>query len=180
MVSILRAALAALICALLTACAATSALESQSKPASAQSARIYILRPGAVSGAALAAVVRINGADVGSVANNSYFFVDRSPGRYKLEVSVMGELGKHESEVHVEAGRTYYFAYNAGTAGTTLPGGVPLVFEGPTAGRKVSQPSFLLGGAHLAELDAAAGAEVVARMKAGAERQRGVRVGRGD
>ena len=176
MVSMLRVALAALICASLTACAATSALESQSKPASAQNARIYILRPGALSGGAMAANVRINGAEVGYVANGSYLFVDRPPGRHKIEVRLTAGLAGHEHEARVEAGRTYYFAYNAGAAVTTL-GAIPIVIPGPTEGRQVSQTSvasaLLTGGAYLAELDAAAGAETVARMKGQAERQRG-------
>jgi hypothetical protein len=183
MVSILRATLAALICASLTACAATSALESQDKPASSKSARIYILRPGALSGGAMAANVKINGAEVGHVANNSYLFVDRPPGRHKIEVRLTAGLAGLEHEAQVEAGRTYYFAHNAGAAVTTL-GAVPIVIPGPTGGRQVSQKdlgtSLLTGGAHLAELDAATGAETVARMKGQAERQRGVRVGRGD
>jgi Protein of unknown function (DUF2846). len=161
----LRAAAAALVCVMLAACAATSAVESQSKPHSAQSARIYVVRPGAWSGAALGVAVRVNDAEVGSVANNSYLFVDRPPGRYKIELSAMGALGNLEHEAQVGAGRTYYLAYNAGPAVTTLPGGIPLVIPGPTGGRQVGQANFL-AGAYLAELDATAGAEVVARMKA--------------
>ena len=176
MISALRAASAALLCVALAACAATSALESQSKPHSAQSARIYILRPGALSGSALAAVVKINGAEVGSVANNSFLFVDRPPARYKVEVSAMGALGNLQHEAQVEAGRTYYFAYLA--AGTTIPvGSIPLVIPGPTGGRQVGQANFL-AGAYLSEFDAAAGAETVARMKAQALTQRGIRVER--
>jgi hypothetical protein len=184
MFSVLRAASVALVCVLLAACAATSALESQSKPLSTQSARIYIVRPGAVSGGAVAANVKINGTDVGHVANGSYFFVDRPPGRHKIEVRLTTGLASHEHEAQVEAGRTYYFAYNAGTAATSLPGGVPLIIPGPTGGRQVSSSNLgtalLTGGAHLAELDPAAGAEVVARMAGDAERQRGVKVGRPD
>ena len=176
MISVLRAVSTALLCVALAACAATSALESQSKPHSAQSARIYILRPGALSGAALAAVVKINGAEVGSVANNSFLFVDRPPGRYKVEVSAMGALGNLQNETQVEAGRTYYFAYHAG--GTTIPvGSIPMVIPGPTGGRQVGHANFL-AGAYLSEYDAAAGAETVARMQARAQAQRGVRVER--
>src|SRR5262245_32679759 len=131
MISALRAVSAALICALLAACAATSALESQSKPLSTQSARIYIVRPGAVSGSAMAANVKINGADVGHIANHSYLFVDRPPGRHKIEVKVTTALAGFAHEANVEAGRTYYFAYNGGAAGTTVLGGVPVTFEGP-------------------------------------------------
>jgi hypothetical protein len=183
MVSVLRAALAALMCGFLTACAATSALESQSKPASAQTARIYIVRPGALSGGAMAANVKINGVDVGHVANNSYLFVDRPPGRHKIEVRLTAGLAGHEHEVQVAAGRTYYFAHNAGAAAVAV-GAVPIVIPGPTEGRRVTEASLgnalLTGGAHLAELDAASGAATVARMKGQAERQQGVRVGRGD
>ena len=175
----LRAALAALTCAFLTACAATSALESQSKPASAQSARIYIVRPGAIAGAAAAANVKIDGADVGYVANDSFFFVDRPPGRHKIELRLTAALAGVEHEAQFEAGRTYYFAFNAVDAATTLPGGVPLVIPGPTGGRRVGEASLWANG-HLAEFDEAAGAQVVARMKAGAQRQRAVHVGRGE
>src|SRR6267154_1971628 len=58
MISQLRSVLAALVCAALSACAATSALESQNKPLTARVARIYILRPGALPGAAMSANVR--------------------------------------------------------------------------------------------------------------------------
>jgi hypothetical protein len=66
-----RIILAALACASLAACAGTNALESQSKPMSAQSARIYIVRPNAFSGSAMGANVKIDGVDVGAVANES-------------------------------------------------------------------------------------------------------------
>jgi Protein of unknown function (DUF2846) len=164
MFSMLRAAAAALICALLAACAATSALESQSKPASAQSARIYVVRPLAFAGGATAAHIKINDAEVGSVANNSYLFVDRPPGRYRIQVSKWGEPVNSEHEFQVEAGRTYYFAFNAPAATMALPGGGVMMTPGAGGGRQVGQASLFSG--HLAELDAAAGAQVVARMKA--------------
>ena len=165
MFSMLRAASVALACVMLAACAATSAVESQSKPHSAQSARIYVVRPGALSGAALGAAVKVNGAGSDRSQTTHTSSSTAPPGRYKIEVSAIGTLGNLEHEVQVEAGRTYYFAYMAGAAATSLPGGIPLVIPGPTGGRQVGQATFL-AGAYLAEFDAAAGAEVVARMKA--------------
>jgi hypothetical protein len=167
MLWILRAALAALACAVLTACAATGALESQSKPASAQSARIYILRPAATAGSAVAANVKIDGVAVGHVANNSFFFVDRPPGRHKIEVRLTAALAGVEQEVQVEAGRTHYFAFNALDRVTTK------------GERQIGQTS-VLGNGYIAEFEEAAGAEAVTQMKAAAQAQSAVRVGRPD
>ena len=158
-----RSVLAALICAVLSACAATTALESQNKPLTARVARIYILRPGALAGAAAAATVKINGLDVGAVATNSYLSVDRPAGRYKIYVSLWGELGKNEHEIDVAAGRTYYYAINMhGTA--VAAAGTVIFFDGPKVGRSVGQSNLLSGG-YLAEVDAAQAAAAMSRMK---------------
>jgi hypothetical protein len=163
MLPFIRAGLAALVCAAMGACA-TTAVESQSKLLSAQSARIYILRPGALAGGAMPANVKINGAKVGSIANNSYLFIDRPPGRHKIEVRVTAALAGVEHEAQVVAGRTYYFSFNAVSA-TVMMGPVPVLFAGPTAGQKVGQSSFLSNG-HLAEVDAATATAMMSRMKA--------------
>jgi hypothetical protein len=155
---------AALTCALLAACAGTSALESQSKPMSAQSARIYIVRPNAFSGSAMGANVKIDGIDVGAVANESYMFVDRPPGRHKIEVKVTAALSGVEHEADFEAGRTYYFAFNAPGA-MIMAGGVPIIFRGATGGRQVGDANVFSNG-HLAEYDAAGGAHLIEQMNA--------------
>jgi hypothetical protein len=173
-----RAVPAALMCTSLAACAGTSALESQSKPISAQSARIYILRPYALSGSAVGANVKIDGAEVGSVAVNSHFFVDRPPGRRKIEVRLTAALAGVEHEADLQAGRTYYFAFNAPGA-TVMAGGVPIVFPGATGGRQVGQSNFFSNG-HLAQLDEAAGVQMIAQMQARANAARAAPTRRGD
>jgi hypothetical protein len=164
MFSLLRAVAALSACALLAACAATSALESQTKPQSAHSARIYIVRPYAFAGGATAANIKIDDTDVGSVANDSYLFIDRPPGQYRIQVSKGGDPISSQHEFQVEAGRTYYFSFNGPAATLMVPGGGFVAMPGAGGGRQVGRATLLSG--HLAELDAAAGAQVVARMSA--------------
>ena len=165
MISQLRSVLAALVCAALSACAATSALESQNKPLTARVARIYILRPGALPGAAMSANVRIDGVEVGSVAIKSYLFVDRPAGRHKIEMSISGEFGTNEHEIEVAAGRTYYMVVNVRSAAAGFTGGGVIFIPGSNVGRPVGQSSGL-GFSYLSELDASAGAAMISRLKA--------------
>ena len=150
------------VSAALTACAATSALEPQHTQLAPRNARIFILRPGALSGAAQAVTVKINGAKVGSVANDSYLSVDRPPGRYKIEASLPFGLG-NEHEAEVEAGRSYYFVFNS--LGTTLAsGGLFIHLPGSAMGTKVGSADYL-AGSYLGQVDAGTGAAALSRLK---------------
>ena len=159
-----RSVLAALVCASLSACAATNALEPQHKQLASRNARIFILRPGAIPGGAQSVTVKVNGTTVGSVANNSYLSVDRPPGRYKIEASFPFSLGSgNEHEAEVQAGRSYYFVFNvAGTA--VISSGIYIPLHGSAVGKQVSSTDFLTGS-HLAELDASSGPAVLSRLR---------------
>ena len=158
--SMIRAALAALAGVTLAACVSSSALEPQNQPLSSRAARIYILRPPAVPMAIAMAEVKINDAEVGSVAVNSYLFVDRPPGRYKISTAIYGDL---EHEIEVAAGRTYYVAINVRESYATL-GNIPIRMEGSNVGRPVGQPS-MLNPSWLSEVDANTATSMMARMK---------------
>jgi hypothetical protein len=142
----------------------TTALEPQDQPLASRNARIYVIRPYAMISMALPASVKVNGSEVGSVANASYLSVDRPPGRYTVEVGSPGYFGSSEVEMQAEAGRSYYFVLRM--SATQLPLGtmvIPIESSGP-GGRSVGQ-SKGLPGSSLGELDATQGAAVLARMK---------------
>jgi hypothetical protein len=167
--SLVRPALAILIFGLLAACAATTTVsEPENRQASASEARIYILRPRAWSYSALGASVKINGAEVGSLASNSYISVVRPAGRYTLNVSFPLDLGAAEHTFDVSAGRTYYFVVNI--RGGTMPvvsGGIvmSIPMPGTAVGQEVGRSDPFAGG-YISELDAGAGAAAVAAMRA--------------
>ena len=158
--SIVRSALAALVCVMLAACASTSALEPQNQPLSSRAARIYILRPPAAAGGIYPATIKINGADVGSVANNSYLSVDRPAGRYKIS-AVISTASEDEVEVH--AGRSHYFAINVKGSAAPL-GGISIPIEGSSIGRPLRQPG-LFEFSWLSEVDASQATAIMSRMK---------------
>jgi hypothetical protein len=157
----IRAALVAFVGLTPAACVGTSALEPQNQPLSPRAARIYILRPPAVPGAIYHAAVKINGAEVGSVATNSYLFVDRPPGRYKISAVISTDS---EHEVEVQAGRTYYFAINVKESTAPL-GNIPIRMEGSNVGRPLRQPGWF-EFSWLSEVDASAATAMMARMNA--------------
>lgn len=160
--SIIRATLMVFVGVMLAACASTSALEPQNQQLSSRAARIYILRPPAVQGGMHMAEVKINGVEVGSVANNSYLFVDRPPGRYKINTAIFGDL---EHDVNVEAGRTYYFAINVLASAAPL-GRIMVPMDASNAGRPLGKPNVLTNPTWLSEVDANAAPAIMARMNA--------------
>jgi hypothetical protein len=117
------------------------------------------------------ASVKLNGVEVGSLANDSYMSVVRPAGRYKLDVSFpLGPLGvgRAEHTFDVSAGRTYYFAVNMRDG--TIPvasGGIFMAvpIPGSAVGQQVGR-SDLLSQTYLSEVDASRAAAVVAAMRA--------------
>lgn len=167
----LRAAIAAVIAASVAGCATTTSLEPQNKSLSAGRARIYVVRPDAWVYKAVAAPLKIDGHDVGAVANNSFLFVDRPPGRHTLAISMPLEIGNNEVEFQASAGQSYYFVINMKPMkvyGTSAPlMGLVLTIPQPQTGQPVNQKHAFMGGTYLTKLDAAAGAALVAKMKTG-------------
>jgi len=96
----------------LTACASTSAVESQTRQRDGRLARLYFLREkgliGAMGGTGAGAEIKVDGKSVGTVANGSYIFVDRPPGRYALSVENKVSMA-FETEIQAESGQNYYF-----------------------------------------------------------------------
>jgi Protein of unknown function (DUF2846) len=103
----------------LAACAGPLAIESQSRTQDSRLSRLYFLRQkaviGTLGGTVPAADIKVDGKKVGAVTNGSYFFVDRPPGLHQLSAENGMSLA-YETEVQVEAGKSYYF--NLGTPGT--------------------------------------------------------------
>jgi Protein of unknown function (DUF2846) len=160
-----RPLVAAFVCLMLAACAATTtALESQKKPQGAHTARIYIFRPGGWSYSARTANVKIDGQDVGELANESYLFVDRPPGKHTIGLRMPLDFTATEHDVQVAAGRTYYFALNMRSL-TMVGGGAVMTIAEPKTGQTVQQRNFM-SSTYLAEIDAATGAALLAKLKA--------------
>ncbi len=157
-----------LVCIVLAACAAatTTALEPQHKPLSARHARIYILRPSALAYAVRTADVKINGEKVGEVAKDSYLHVDRPPGKYTIRIEMPLDLADTEHDIHVEAGRTYYFVINMKSQTYGLVGGGFFTLPEPSTGKPVQQQRNLFAATYLTELDPAAGAAALSKLKA--------------
>jgi hypothetical protein len=94
---------------LLLAACSTTALESQSKVQDARQARVYFLRSTMTLGG-VAAEIKVDDRKVGTLANNSSFFIDRAPGQYKLSVETPMETGRFSTVVQLRPSSTYYVA----------------------------------------------------------------------
>jgi hypothetical protein len=94
---------------MLMAGCATASLESQSKVQDRRQARVYFLRESTlVYSMGTAPVLKVNGQEVGQVANGSYFFVDRPPGTYTVTLETPLAPGRFKADVTLRAGATYY------------------------------------------------------------------------
>ena|SRR5947209_6015899 len=118
MLAIRQALIGFCVIALLSSCASTTTLESQGKIRDPRQARIYFLREKGFVAMAITPTIKINGQDVGELANGSYFFVDRAPGRYAITVDHSLGVGTFVADVTVSGGAEYYFE-----VGPTTPGG---------------------------------------------------------
>ncbi|WP_170937127.1 MULTISPECIES: DUF2846 domain-containing protein [Rhodomicrobium] len=109
MIAILRPLLALLICLSLSACASTTALESQTKARDAKLARVYFVRAKTMVGVALSPDIKVDGKGVGNLAAGSAFFIDRPAGHYKLTLDHEFEPGVYNRDITLVAGQTQYF-----------------------------------------------------------------------
>jgi hypothetical protein len=117
----------------LSSCASTEAVESQSKPQDRRQARIYFLRESTMVAVIAAPTIRINGKEVGSLSTGSFFFVDRPAGRYEISVEQPLAPGRFVADVTVAPGVAHYYEVGpnprrgvalpslAGNVGTVLP-----------------------------------------------------------
>jgi Protein of unknown function (DUF2846) len=155
----------------LAACAGTSAIESQSKQKDARLARIFFLREkgiiGAMGGTAAAAEIKVDGRTVGSVINGSYFFVDRSPGLYKLSVGNSLSMA-FETELRVEAGQDYYLGVGSPATGAVGRDSVNVALAGGRGEPMKGESPLMnaLSGAAFFRLDPSTGVAAIAELKA--------------
>jgi uncharacterized protein DUF2846 len=148
----------------LAGCAAPAALESQAKQRDARLARLYFLRE---KSGTPSTEIKVDGTPVGTVVGGTYFFVDRPPGTYKLSAA-SGLSMAYEAVTRVEAGQTYYFGVGVPQV---APIGQNLLNQAlaGSSGQQMQSTSPLMGGfsaAALYQFDPAAGAAVIAQLKA--------------
>ena len=122
---ICRAITAIFIVCGLAACAtvSTTPMESQSKQRDSRHARLYFIWPRSAMLRTSTFDIKVSGQVVGKIAPDSYFFVDRQPGTYTLKVEPPFDWAYFETDVHVTAGKTYYYAINVKPAYVPIAGG---------------------------------------------------------
>lgn len=150
------------VCLLFAACGTTTPLESQTKTQVASQGRIYFLRGNNYLGRGGAVEIKLNGQSVGNVANNSYFFVDRDAGAYKVTLEVPLTPGQYSLPVNVRAGSLTYIevAPQTGNATAVLVGGLVGAAIAASASEDGKNATF-----RLALMDPAAGAALLQELK---------------
>ena len=156
---------------LLTACAGSAALESQTRQRDSKLARIYFLREkgmvGAMGGTAGTADIKVDGKNIGALRNGFYLFVDRPAGTHELSVQAAVSL-PYETEIRVEAGQVYYL--NLGAAPWGPPGQVLLNQAYAGGSGELLPPRAGLSGAMsgtvLYRMDPGSGAALMAQLQA--------------
>jgi hypothetical protein len=144
----------------------SEALEPQFLPKQqgARTARLYFLREKGFIGTEVG--IKIDGKSAGSVDKGLYFFVDRPPARYRISC-VNPVSMDYETEIQIEAGRTYYFGI--GTPQVSAPGQNLLnqALAG-SSGQQMQATSPLMAGfsgAALYLLDSTEGAAAISQLK---------------
>ena len=108
--------------------------------------------------------IKVNGEVVGKIAPDSYFFIDREPGSYRLKVEPPFDFTYFEADVQVAAEGTYYYSVNSrgATVGPLAGGGFVTMNPTPTTGTLIEARSGAMATYKLRAMDAAA---AVAAMK---------------
>jgi uncharacterized protein DUF2846 len=140
-----------------------AAAEPQSAQQGPRLARLYFLREKGYS--IIENPIKINGKQVGIVTKGSYISVSRPAGRYRI-TCVNSLSADFETEVNIEAGRTYYFGIGVPQTGPPVQNLVNQAFAG-SSGRQLPGASFKSGfsGVALYQIDPAEGAGIVRQMK---------------
>jgi Protein of unknown function (DUF2846) len=94
------------VCLLFAACS-TTPLESQTKTQAVSQGRIYFLRGNNLVLSGRAVAIKLNDQSIGDLGNNSYFFVDRDAGAYKVTAEVPPNPS-YALTVNVRAGSLTY------------------------------------------------------------------------
>jgi hypothetical protein len=167
--SVFAVGILALLCLVLASCSTTS-LESQTKTQGVRQARIQFLRDSHLLAMGdIAPEIQVNGEKVGTLANNSQFFIDRDPGTYKISVQGVLSFGGSSTQVTLRPGGVAYVeiapraAYIMGSAvGMGVGGLVGGAVGGSIADGDSSSGSGRFG---IAVLDEKAGRELLQRIK---------------
>ena len=124
---------------------------------------IYFLRPMPVLGWATAPDIKLNDRLVGALSVGSYFVVSAPRGQHKIQVQG-GLDGGYESELQVEAGKSYFI--EVGPRGDPAPGTqlITRVFSGNTFGQPMPGRGFM-GAYVFFLLDAEGGRAKLANLK---------------
>lgn len=155
---------------LLSACAGSAALESQTRQRDARMARLYFMREtgmiGALGGSTPTADIKVDDKPVGALRNGYYLFVDRPAGLHTLYAHA-GLSTAFEAEIQVEAGQSYYF--NIGVPSVGGPGMKALNQAYAGGSGEMLRPKSQFAAANAAaviyRMDPAAGADLVARLQ---------------
>ena len=136
----------------------------QTKPRDSRLARLYFLREKGLVGTEVG--IKVDGKQVGSVATGFYFFSEKPPGRYRI-ACVNPISMDYESEMEIEAGKTYYFGI--GTPQVAAPGQNLLnqALAG-SSGQQMRPTSVLMAGfsgAALYQIESAEGPAVISQLK---------------
>jgi len=98
---------------LISGCAATgpsyTSLESTIPQLQTDQARLYFLRRGGFTNAALTARVHLNGTKVVNLNMDGFAYVDRPAGAVLIMIDAPLNPGEAKQTINVENGKTYYF-----------------------------------------------------------------------
>ncbi|HZP77437.1 MAG TPA: DUF2846 domain-containing protein [Pseudolabrys sp.] len=163
MISAHRTLLAACIAVLVGASSVLWSLDANAAP---RSAHIYFVREKAIYGP-WAPPIKVNGKEIGRLANGAYLAIERPPGRYSLRTEPLLGLGFFEADLTVAAGETYYVQL-APVQMETGGGLVPALAHAITGGNfSTPMPGRAFNAAfQFNRLDAVTGAAIVAKLKA--------------
>lgn len=110
----------------------------------------------------------VDGKAVGAVTNGSFIFVDRPPGVYRLGLQIGILNMTFETDVHVDAGRDYFFNIGVPQSGAF---GTDMINQAIAGGKGQQMPGRSplmapLSGVVFYSLDSETGAAEIERLKA--------------
>lgn len=116
-----------LFCLLGNGCTSSTALEPQNALRSADTARLYFIRPNTFVGVLQSMRITIDGKKVGNLGVGTYFYIDRPPGQYNVIIEHEYDLGKWEQTITAPSKNEYYFKIVPGSISVTSVGTTSIV-----------------------------------------------------
>lgn len=96
----------AMVAGLMLLAAAVSPLQAQSRGTNPRMARLHVMWPSMID-TPWTLKISVDGKQVGTLRTNTWFHVDRPPGKHKI--TMQGGLGwTYDAEINVSAGAHYY------------------------------------------------------------------------